>query len=69
MDNTINKTDYENIVHLVKARKETGEGFSVSTIQRRLRAGRSYSEKIMKKLERDGYVSEFDGTKPREILI
>ncbi len=42
---------------------------SSSLLQRRLKIGYSRAARIMDQLENSGYIGEFEGSKPREILI
>jgi len=42
---------------------------SASLLQRRLKVGYSRAARIIDQLENSGYVGEFEGSKPREILI
>ena len=42
---------------------------SASLLQRRLKVGYSRAARIIDQLENSGYIGEFEGSKPREILI
>ena len=47
---------------------ETGQA-SVSMLQRRLKLGYSRAARLVDMMEEEGYVSGFDGSKPRKVLI
>jgi DNA segregation ATPase FtsK/SpoIIIE, S-DNA-T family len=49
-------------------KKSTGEYISVSAIQRRFRIGYMKAARILDRMEKEGYVSEWDGANPRKIL-
>ena len=47
---------------------ESGQA-SISMIQRRLRVGYARAARLIDMMEQSGYVSGFDGSKPRRVLI
>jgi S-DNA-T family DNA segregation ATPase FtsK/SpoIIIE len=55
---------YEDAVNLVMETRRA----SISMIQRRLRVGYNRAARMIEMMERQGLVSETDGSKPREVL-
>lgn len=62
------KQDDELLSEAVRIVLESGQA-SISMIQRRLRVGYARAARLIDIMEQHGYVSGFDGSKPRKVLI
>lgn len=56
---------YKKALHLIISEKKV----MMSLLQRKLSIGFGKAGRLMDKMEEDGYISKFDGTKPRKVLI
>ena len=56
---------YKKALQLIISEKKV----MMSLLQRKLSIGFGKAGRLMDKMEEDGYISKFDGTKPRKVLI
>lgn len=60
---------YAVLYEVVKLAIEKGGGISVSMIQRHLKWGYARAAKLLDEMEMLGFVSPFNGSKPRQVLV